>query len=144
MPKKHIIIISIMFIIGIGFFLTTWILSHRVSIDSNRVSVDSNDKDEILNITKTLNAPNHYSTPKEKKEVVLKEKTQANSTEGMPKTADHSQDEEFQNEEIQEFLDSLISQTESQNDEVSKGEEKAVKYEYREKLKIDNYNNARN
>ncbi|MBM3239753.1 hypothetical protein FJZ31_26005 [Candidatus Poribacteria bacterium] len=60
-----------------------------------------------MNVTKTLNAPNHSFTPKEKKEVVLKEKTQANDTQEMSKAAETGQDEEFQNEEIQNSLDSL-------------------------------------
>jgi uncharacterized membrane protein len=122
MSRKHIIIISTMLIIGVGFFLTTWILSQRVSVDSN-------DKEEVLNVTKTLNALNHSSTPKEKKDVPLKEKTQANDTQEMSKATDHSQGEEFQDEEIQGFLDSLTSQAESQNDEVSKAKEKAAKYD---------------
>lgn len=61
-------------------------------------------------------------------QVVLKEKTQANDTQEMSKAADPSQSEEFQDEEFLEFLDSLTSQAESQNDEVSKAEEKAAKY----------------
>lgn len=116
MSKKHIIIISTMFIIGLIFFVTSWILSHRRIND-----VDTNEN-IVSNVPKTFDVPTRISAPRKKKEIVLTKETQiGDNTQEISNAVDDNQDEE----QLEKFLDSL---TEEKNEDALQDEENATVY----------------
>jgi hypothetical protein len=127
MPKKHIIIISTMLIVGLGFFVTMWILSHRTNKRAES-------KDTSKAAAKVYSPQSRFSPPRKVKDVASKkieitksaEETIANDSRGLSDVsesssvmADSSQDGKSS--------DSLTSQTGTQNDEVSQALENAAK-----------------
>jgi len=114
MPPKHIIIISTMLIIAFGIFVTSWILSHRIS------NVDNNEE-MVSNVTKTSDMPSRISTLRKEKEPVVKKETQADDEiQKISDAVDYNQNEEW-------FKESL-DRTESQNEDTSQTEENTAMY----------------
>jgi len=125
-----------MFIIGLGFFLTTWILSHRVSNLPTDEEIESKDASNVVG--KTYVSQNRFSYSKKAKDFVSKkaEETKANDVQDSHDTSENSLGMVDSNQK-EKLLDSLTSQAESQNDEVSKAKEKAAKYDARRTFAAD-------
>ena len=105
-----------MLIIGLGFFVTSWILSHR------RISDVDTNEEIVSDVPKTLNVPGRISTPRREKEPVVKEETQTNDEiQKISDAVDYNQDEEW----LEEFPDSL---TEEKNEDASQAEENTAMY----------------
>jgi hypothetical protein len=118
MPKKHIIIISTILIISIGFFVITWISSHRISnIPTDKKTAS---KDAPNTAEKVYASQNRFSSPGKAKDVALK-KSEEMTTNDSKEPSDIS-------ENSSSMVDSLTSQAESQKDKASQAEESAATY----------------
>ncbi len=116
-----------MLIIGIGFFVTTFLLSRRTSNLYTNKETESKDVSDA--ISKTYTSQSRFSSPRKAKDVTLEnaEETIANEIQDSSDTSGNSSDvvDSTQNEEL---TDSLTSQSESRNDDVSQAEKNAAKY----------------
>jgi hypothetical protein len=127
MPKKHIIIISTILIISIGFFVITWISSHRISnIPTDKKTAS---KDAPNTAEKVYASQNRFSSPGKAKDVALK-KSEEMTTNDSKEPSDISENSSSMVDASQNDLlsDSLTSQAESQKDKASQAEESAATY----------------
>ena len=116
-----------MLIIGIGFFVTTFLLSHRTSALYTNKETEAKDVSDAT--SESYTSQSRFSSPRKAKDVALKEaeETVASDIQDSSDTSGNSSDvvDSTQNEES---TDSLTSQSESQDDDASRALENAAKY----------------
>ena len=121
-----------MLIIGIGFFVTTWISSRRTS--NLYTDEEAGSKDVSDAASKTYTSQSRFSSPRKAKDAALKveetkaaEETTANDSKGPSDTSENLSGTVDLNKNNL-LPDSLTPQAESQNGVTSKAYESAVTY----------------